>query len=68
MWDEVRSPDSKGIASSLTRRHAMKGNGSEDKEAQGKKSSNTSKARGSSPREILSRRGLFQREPTQGGC
>jgi hypothetical protein len=61
MWDEVRSPDSKGIASSLTRRHAMKGNGSEDKEAQGKKSSNTSKARGSSPREILSRRGLLSK-------
>jgi hypothetical protein len=34
MWDGVRSPDSKGMASSFTRRHAMKGNGTKDKEAQ----------------------------------
>jgi hypothetical protein len=45
--------DLKGRASSLTRKHAMKGNGTEDKEAQGKKIPNTSKAWGSSPREIL---------------
>jgi len=31
---EVRSPDSKGIASSLTRRHTMKGNGTEAKTPQ----------------------------------
>jgi hypothetical protein len=68
MWDGVRSPDSKGIASSFTRRRAMKGNETEDKKAQGKKNPNTSKARGSNPREIFSRRGLLSKGLTQGGC
>jgi hypothetical protein len=59
MWGEVRIPDSRGITSSLTRRHAMKGNGTEAKIARRGKSPNNSKARVFNPREILSRRGLL---------
>jgi len=61
MWGEVRSPDSKGIASSLTRRHAMKGNGIEAKTPQRGKNPNNSKARVLNPREILSRKGLLSK-------
>jgi hypothetical protein len=61
MWGEVRSPDSRGIASSLTRRHAMKGNGTEAKTLQRGKSPNHSKARVLNPREILSRKGLLSK-------
>jgi len=39
----------------------MKGNRTEGKEAQGRKSLNNSKARVSSPKEILSRRGLLSK-------
>jgi hypothetical protein len=53
MWDEVRSPDSRGITSSLIKRHAMKGNGTEAKTPQRGKSPNNSKARVLNPREIL---------------
>jgi hypothetical protein len=53
MWDEVRSSGSKGIASSLIRRHAMKGNGTEAKTPQRGKSPNNSKAQVLNPREIL---------------
>jgi hypothetical protein len=61
MWGEVRSPDSERITSSFTRRHAMKGNGTEAKTPQRGKSLNNSKARVSNPREILSRRGLLSK-------
>ncbi len=61
MWGEVRSPDSKRIASSLTRRHAMKWNGIEAKTPQRGKSPNNSKARVLNPREILSRKGLLSK-------
>jgi hypothetical protein len=53
MWGEVRSPGSRGIASSLIRRHAMKGNGTEAKTPQRGKSPNNSKARVLNPKEIL---------------
>ncbi len=49
----VKNPGLRRTTSSFTRSHAMKVNGTKDKEAQRKKSPNTSKARGSSPREIL---------------
>jgi len=61
MWGEVRSLDSERIASSFTRRHAMKGNGTEAKTPQRGKSLNNSKARVLNPREILSRRGLLSK-------
>jgi hypothetical protein len=61
MWGEVKWPDSKGIVSPLTRRHAMKGNGTEAKTPQRGKSSNNSKARVSNPREVLSRRGFLSK-------
>ncbi len=61
MWDEVRSSGSKGIASSFTRRHAMKGNGTEAKTPQRGKSPNNSKAWVLNPREILSRKGLLSK-------
>jgi hypothetical protein len=61
MWDGVRSPDSKGITSSLTRRHTIKGNGTEAKTSPRGKSPNNSKVRVSNPKEILSRRGLFSK-------
>jgi len=61
MWDGVKNPDSKGIASSLTRRHAMKGNGTKAKTPPRGKSPNNSKARVLNPKEILSRRGLLSK-------
>jgi hypothetical protein len=61
MWDEVRSPNSKRIASSLTRRHAMKGNGTEAKTPRRGKSPNNSKVRVLNPREILSKKGLLSK-------
>jgi hypothetical protein len=56
MWDEVKSPGSKRITSSLTRRHAMKGNGIEGKTPQKGKIQNNFKARVSNPKGISSRR------------
>jgi len=53
MWDGVKNPGSRRTTSSFTRSHTMRVNGTKDKEAQGRKSPNTSKAQGSSPREIL---------------
>jgi hypothetical protein len=61
MWGEVRSPDSKGMVSSLTRRHAMKGNGAEAKTPQRGKNLNHSKAQVLNLREILSRKGLLSK-------
>jgi hypothetical protein len=56
MWDEVRSPDSKRIASSFTRRHAIKENGTEAKTPRRGKSPNNSKAWVLNPRENLSKK------------
>jgi len=53
MWDGVKNLSSKRTTSSFTRSHAMRENGTKGKEAQGRKSLNSSKVRGSSPREIL---------------
>jgi hypothetical protein len=61
MLGVVRSPNSKGIASSLIRRHALKGNGTEAKTPQRGRNLNNSKARVLNPREILSRRGLLSK-------
>jgi hypothetical protein len=36
MWDRVKNPSSRRTTSSFTRSHAMKVNGTEDKEAQGR--------------------------------
>jgi hypothetical protein len=58
MWDGVRRPDFKRIASSFARRHAMKGNGTEAKTPQRGKGLNISKARGSNPKVISSRKGF----------
>ncbi len=49
----VKNPGSRGTTSCFTRSHAMRENGTEGKGAQGRKSPNNTKARGSSPREIL---------------
>jgi hypothetical protein len=54
-----KSPGSKRITSTLTRRHAMKGNGTEGKTPQKGKNPNNSKAWVSNPKEISSRRGLL---------
>jgi hypothetical protein len=58
MWDEVKSLNSKKIISSITRRHVTKGNGIESKMPQKGKGPNISKARGSNPKAILSRKGF----------
>jgi len=58
MWDKVKDPGSRRITSSFTKSHAMRENGTEGKKAQERKSLNNSKARGSSPREILWRKGF----------
>jgi hypothetical protein len=59
MWDGVKSPGSKGRTNSFIRRHAMKGNGTEDKTLQKGKNPNNFKARVSNPKELSSRRGLL---------
>jgi len=57
MWDGVKNPGSRRT-SSFTRSHTMRENGTEGKGTQGRKSLNNSKAWGSSPKEILWRKGL----------
>jgi hypothetical protein len=59
MWDGVKSLGSRKRTSSLTRRHAMKGNGTEDKILPKGKGPNNSKVQVSNPKEILSRKGLL---------
>jgi len=59
MWDGVKSPGSKRRTNSFIRRHAMKGNGTEDKTLQKGKNPNNFKARVSNPKELSSRRGLL---------
>jgi hypothetical protein len=61
MWDGVKSLDSKRIASSLIRRHAMKGNGTEAKTPRRGKNPNNSKAWVSNLKEISSKRGLLSK-------
>jgi hypothetical protein len=68
MCEEVKNPGSRRRTNSFTRRHAMKGNGTEGKTPQKGKSPNNFKARVSNPKEISSKKGFFQRGPTQGGC
>jgi hypothetical protein len=61
MWDRAKSPISKRRTNSLTRRHTMKGNGTEGKTLQKAKNPNNFKVRVSNPKEILSRRGFFKK-------
>jgi hypothetical protein len=59
---KVKNPGSRRITSSCTKSRAMKGNGIEGKTHQEGKSPNNSKARSSSPKEILLRRGLLLKQ------
>ncbi len=59
MWDGVKNPGSRTTTSSFTRSCATRGNGTEGKTTQERKSLNNSKARGSNPKEILWRKGLL---------
>jgi hypothetical protein len=59
MWDMAKNPGSRRTTSFFTRSHAMKGNGTEGKTPQRGKGPNNSKAQGSNPKEILSRKGLL---------
>jgi hypothetical protein len=61
MWDEVKNPSSRRRTNSLTRRHAMKGNGTNVKTLQKGKNPNNFKKN-------CQKGGFFKREPTQGGC
>jgi hypothetical protein len=65
MWDEVKNPGSRRTTSSFTRSRAMRGNGTEGKTAQERKSPNNSKAHGLNPKEILWRKGLFSKRANQ---
>jgi hypothetical protein len=55
------------MTNSLTRRHAMKGNGIKGKIPQRGKNPNNSKARVSNSKETLSRRGLLLQRANQRG-
>ncbi len=57
MWDEVKSPSSKRITRSFTRKHTMKANGIKGKIFQKGKNPNNFKVWVSNPKEISSRRG-----------
>jgi hypothetical protein len=59
MWDKVKSLNSKRKKNSLTKRHAMKGNGTRGQEISKGKSPNNFKALVSNPKEILSKKTLF---------
>jgi hypothetical protein len=59
MWDKVKSLSSTRRTNSLTRMHAMKGNGIRSKTFEKGKSLNNFKAQVLNPKEILSRRGLL---------
>ncbi len=58
MWDGVKNLGLRRTTSSFIKNHAMKVNGTRGKEAQERKNLNNSEARGSSPREILWRKGF----------
>jgi hypothetical protein len=62
MWDRVKNPGSRRITSSFIRSHTMKGNGTEGKTFQRGKNPNNSKVQGSSPKEILLRKGLILKQ------
>jgi hypothetical protein len=59
MWDRVKNPGSKRTTSSFIRSHIMKGNGTKGKTLWKGESPNSSKARGSSSKETLLRKGLL---------
>jgi hypothetical protein len=59
MWDKVKNSSSGKRTNSFTRRHAMKGNGTEGKTPQKGKNPNNFKVWVSNPKEISSRRGLL---------
>jgi len=59
MWDGVKSPGLRRKTNSLTRRHAMKGNGTKSKIPQKGKNPNNFKARVLNPKEISSRKGFL---------
>jgi hypothetical protein len=67
MWDGVKSPGSRRITSSLTRRHDMKGNGTEGNTLQRGKNPSNSKVRLSNPKENLSRKGLLLKQANPRG-
>jgi hypothetical protein len=59
MCDEAKNLGSKRRINAFTKRHSMKGNGTEGKTPQKGKSLNNFKVRVSNPKEISSRRGLL---------
>jgi hypothetical protein len=59
MWDKVKSLGSKRIITSLTRRHAMEGNGTKGKIPQKGKNPNNFKVQVSNPKEISSKKGFL---------
>jgi hypothetical protein len=61
MWDGVKNSGSRRITSSLTRRHAMKGNGVEGKIPPKGKGPNNFKARVSNPKEVSLRKGFLSK-------
>jgi len=67
MWDGAKNLGLKRRKNFLTRRHTMKGNGTEGKTPQKGKSPNNSKARTSNPKEILLRRGFLLKGPNPRG-
>jgi hypothetical protein len=62
------SPDSKRIASSLIRKHAMKGNGTKAKTPQRGKAQTIPRFGFQTQRKFCQEGGSFQSEPTQGRC
>jgi hypothetical protein len=65
MWDRVKNPGLGKRTNSLTRRHAMKGIGTEGKTSQKGKNLNNFKVRVSKPKKISSKRGISLK---RGGC
>jgi hypothetical protein len=59
MWDNAKNLGLRRRTNSLTKRHAMKGNGIEGKTLQKGKCPNNSKFQVSNPKEISSRRGFL---------
>ncbi len=59
MWDRVKSLGSKRRTNFFTRRHAMKGNGTEGEIPQKGNSPNNFKAQVSNPKKISSRMGFL---------
>jgi hypothetical protein len=68
MWDGVKSPSSKRKKISFTRRYTIKGNGTKVKTLQKGKNPKNSRLEFQTQRKFHQERGLFKREPSQGGC